>query len=173
MNRRTWWATVHGVTKSRTQLRDTHTHTHTHTPHTPWFQSPSFLLYILMLDIFIEPQERNMQVLWVQTEMLTQVVNSLQRMCQSSSQRSYLKGHPRQAPRACPEAREVCALGAENASELLVLSTRPMPSKLLHSYQCPATGQSSTLSLYASLASFCIWIRVKSREKEMSQKIEN
>ena len=114
-----------------------------------------------------------MQVLWVQTEMLTQVVNSLQRMCQSSSQRSYLKGHPQQAPRACPEAQEVCALGAGNASELLVLSTRPVPSKLLHSYQCPATGQSSTLSLCASLASFCIWIRVKSREKEMSQKIEN
>ena len=79
-----------------------------------------------MLDIFIEPQERNMQVLWVQTEMLTQVVNSLQRMCQSSSQRSYLKGHPQQAPRACPEAQEVCALGAGNASELLVLSTRPV-----------------------------------------------
>ena len=144
MNRRSWWATVHGVTKSRTQLRDTHTHT----PPPPWFQSPSFLLCILMLDIFIEPQERTMQVLWVQIEMLTQVVNSLQRMCQSSSQRRYLKGHPWQAPRACPEAREVCALGAGNASELLVLSTRPVPSKLLHSYQCQATGQSThTLTL--------------------------
>ena len=26
-----WWATVHGVTKSGTQLSDTQTHTHTHT----------------------------------------------------------------------------------------------------------------------------------------------
>ena len=31
-DRRAWWATVHGVTKSRTWLRKhTHTHTHTHT----------------------------------------------------------------------------------------------------------------------------------------------
>ena len=30
MDRETWWATVHGVTKSRTQLSDSHTHTHTH-----------------------------------------------------------------------------------------------------------------------------------------------
>ena len=37
VDRRAWWATVHGVTKSRTQLNDSlslslsHTHTHTHT----------------------------------------------------------------------------------------------------------------------------------------------
>ena len=32
MDRGTWWATGHGVAKSRTQLSDfTHTHTHTHT----------------------------------------------------------------------------------------------------------------------------------------------
>ena len=32
MDRGTWWATVHGVTKSQTSLNDsTHTHTHTHT----------------------------------------------------------------------------------------------------------------------------------------------
>ena len=32
MDRRAWWATVHGVTKSWTQLSvHTHTHTHTHT----------------------------------------------------------------------------------------------------------------------------------------------
>ena len=32
MDRRTWWATVHGVTKSQTwQSTYTHTHTHTHT----------------------------------------------------------------------------------------------------------------------------------------------
>ena len=49
MDRGAWWATVHGVTKSPTQLSTcacTHTHTHTHT-HTPlaltvllfkWFQ---------------------------------------------------------------------------------------------------------------------------------------
>ena len=36
MDRGAWWATVHGVAKSQTQLSDqnTHTHTHTHT-HTP------------------------------------------------------------------------------------------------------------------------------------------
>ena len=35
MDRGTWWATVHGVTKSLTRLKQlsehTHTHTHTHT----------------------------------------------------------------------------------------------------------------------------------------------
>ena len=31
MDRRAWRATVHGVTKSRTQLGESHTHTHTHT----------------------------------------------------------------------------------------------------------------------------------------------
>ena len=31
MDRDFWWATVHGVTKSWTQLSDSHTHTHTHT----------------------------------------------------------------------------------------------------------------------------------------------
>ena len=30
MDRGSWWATVHGVPKSQTQL-STHTHTHTHT----------------------------------------------------------------------------------------------------------------------------------------------
>ena len=37
MDRGTWWATVQGVTKSRTQLTVctyTHTHTHTHTSKT-------------------------------------------------------------------------------------------------------------------------------------------
>ena len=32
-----WWATAHGVGKSRTQLSDSHTHTHTHT-HTQFYQ---------------------------------------------------------------------------------------------------------------------------------------
>ena len=94
-----------------------------------------------MPDKFIEPQERTMQVLLVQIEMLTQVVNSLQRMCQSSSQRSYLKGY-NDRPQGPAQRPEVCALGAGNASELLALSTRPGPSKLLRSYQCPATGRS-------------------------------
>ena len=31
MERRAWWATVHGVAKSQTQLLKSHTHTHTHT----------------------------------------------------------------------------------------------------------------------------------------------
>ena len=31
MDKGAWWATVHGVTKSQTQLSNTHTHTHTHT----------------------------------------------------------------------------------------------------------------------------------------------
>ena len=31
MDRGAWWATVHGVAKSQTQLSDFHTHTHTHT----------------------------------------------------------------------------------------------------------------------------------------------
>ena len=31
MDRGAWWATVHGFTKSQTQLSDSHTHTHTHT----------------------------------------------------------------------------------------------------------------------------------------------
>ena len=31
MDRGAWWATVHGVAKSQTQLSDSHTHTHTHT----------------------------------------------------------------------------------------------------------------------------------------------
>ena len=42
MDRRAWWATVHGITKSRTRLNTcacmcvrAHTHTHTHT-HTRW-----------------------------------------------------------------------------------------------------------------------------------------
>ena len=48
MNRGAWWATVHGVTKSWTQLSDgvlmhahghTHTHTHTHTHKTHWVNS--------------------------------------------------------------------------------------------------------------------------------------
>ena len=30
MERRTWWATVHGVTKSQTRWSDSHIHTHTH-----------------------------------------------------------------------------------------------------------------------------------------------
>ena len=30
MERGDWQVTVHGVTKSQTQLSDTHTHTHTH-----------------------------------------------------------------------------------------------------------------------------------------------
>ena len=30
MDREAWWATVHGVAKSRTWLTDSHTHTHTH-----------------------------------------------------------------------------------------------------------------------------------------------
>ena len=30
MDRGAWWATVHGVSKSHTQLRNTHTHTHIH-----------------------------------------------------------------------------------------------------------------------------------------------
>ena len=31
MDKGVWWATVHGVKKSQTQLSNTHTHTHTHT----------------------------------------------------------------------------------------------------------------------------------------------
>ena len=31
MDRRPWWAIVHGVAKSQTWLSNTHTHTHTHT----------------------------------------------------------------------------------------------------------------------------------------------
>ena len=31
MDRGAWWATVHGVVKSWTQLSNTHTHTHTYT----------------------------------------------------------------------------------------------------------------------------------------------
>ena len=31
MDRGAWWATVHGITKSRTRLNSSHTHTHTHT----------------------------------------------------------------------------------------------------------------------------------------------
>ena len=31
MDRGAWWATVHGVIKSQTQLSSKHTHTHTHT----------------------------------------------------------------------------------------------------------------------------------------------
>ena len=31
MDRGAWWATVHGVAKSRTWLSDSHTHTYTHT----------------------------------------------------------------------------------------------------------------------------------------------
>ena len=33
MDRGAWWATVHGVIKSRTRLTDSHTHTHTHMKH--------------------------------------------------------------------------------------------------------------------------------------------
>ena len=38
MDRRAWWAIVHGVVKSRTRLGDSlsHTHTHTHTLYTWW-----------------------------------------------------------------------------------------------------------------------------------------
>ena len=31
MDRGAWWAIVHEIAKSRTQLCDSHTHTHTHT----------------------------------------------------------------------------------------------------------------------------------------------
>ena len=31
MNRGAWWATIHGVANSQTQLSDFHTHIHTHT----------------------------------------------------------------------------------------------------------------------------------------------
>ena len=31
MDRGAWWAIVHGVAKSQTQMSDSHTHTHTHT----------------------------------------------------------------------------------------------------------------------------------------------
>ena len=31
MDRGAWWATIHGVAKGQTGLRDSHTHTHTHT----------------------------------------------------------------------------------------------------------------------------------------------
>ena len=31
MDRRAWWATVHGVAEGQTQLSDEHKHTHTHT----------------------------------------------------------------------------------------------------------------------------------------------
>ena len=39
MDRKAWWATVYGVTKSRTQW-STHTHTHTHT-HTQALENPT------------------------------------------------------------------------------------------------------------------------------------
>ena len=31
MDREAWWATVHSITKSQSQLSTAHTHTHTHT----------------------------------------------------------------------------------------------------------------------------------------------
>ena len=44
MDRGAWWATVHGVAKSQTQL-SVHTHTHTHT-HTHPFNAPELSLGI-------------------------------------------------------------------------------------------------------------------------------
>ena len=50
MDRGAWWATIYGITKSRTQLSDQHTraHTHTHT-HTEYI-ALELILYISLCD---------------------------------------------------------------------------------------------------------------------------
>ena len=56
MDREAWWATVHGVAKSQTQLKQLNTHTHTHT-HTclllsPWHQSLAAVTLSVPLNKF-------------------------------------------------------------------------------------------------------------------------
>ena len=52
MDRGAWWATVYGITQSRTQLSDqrararAHTHTHTHTQ----YIALELILYISLCD---------------------------------------------------------------------------------------------------------------------------
>ena len=72
MDRGAWWTTVHGVTKSRTQLSKwalTHTHTHTHTQSImeavrPWNRQPTWarLYHSRNLDVvaILESPEQKM-----------------------------------------------------------------------------------------------------------------
>ena len=53
MDRGAWWATVHGVAKSQTQLSDQNTHTHTHTPHSK-VREPGSLPRFLTLSHFLK-----------------------------------------------------------------------------------------------------------------------
>ena len=54
MDRGAWWATVHGVAKSWTRLRDCHTHTHTHThTHSCFTMLCYFQLYSTVIQTYI------------------------------------------------------------------------------------------------------------------------
>ena len=56
MDREAWWATVHGVEKSRTRLTHTHTHTHTHTY--TYMLNPDVLLLHTTLPTSLTPNPK-------------------------------------------------------------------------------------------------------------------
>ena len=52
MDRGVWWATVHGIAKSQTQLSThvrVHTHTHTHTDTHIYIHTPTLIFFIRVL----------------------------------------------------------------------------------------------------------------------------
>ena len=65
MDRGAWWATVHKVTKSQTQLKrlNTHTHTHTHAhTHTMIHVNVLFLFSRIVLSNYLQPKDYSMPV---------------------------------------------------------------------------------------------------------------
>ena len=58
MDRGGWWATVHGVTEGRTQLKQQHTHSHTHT-HTHTHANQCSWVSVLKADQGKGDQEEN------------------------------------------------------------------------------------------------------------------
>ena len=93
MDRGAWWATVHGVAKTQTQLSDperahTHTHTHTHThihTHTassiPWTilpPNPGNVSWFHWRTCLIA--HYNSETCWARYDLITKVPTSLQRI---------------------------------------------------------------------------------------------
>ena len=69
MERGAWQVTVHGVTRSQTQLGDSHTHTHTHThacPLSQWYHPTShpLLLPSILPSIRVFSNESALHIRW-------------------------------------------------------------------------------------------------------------